>query len=225
LFFMSLFGVSRPEHTPFPYDPAGSVSPRHLSPSWRADASLDRPATRSREGGSAPSACARAPWAPFAGSSPSLRRPSRCHHPSQPHKDTHNTARRAATLPGIVRRGAPTFFSGMLAQVPVGTRVRRHAPLRLSGGTRQRASSRLRSVAAHASRYRGTLLHLGGSAPPIPLGGLRPPLLALRAITSLLWRLCLQTSAALRRRASEWLSQRHPFFTPHFHGPPREGGR
>jgi hypothetical protein len=31
LFFISLFGVSRPEHTPFPYDPTGSVSPRHLS--------------------------------------------------------------------------------------------------------------------------------------------------------------------------------------------------
>jgi hypothetical protein len=28
---MSLIGVSRPEHTPFPYDPTGSVSPRHLN--------------------------------------------------------------------------------------------------------------------------------------------------------------------------------------------------
>jgi membrane associated rhomboid family serine protease len=35
---MSLFGVSRPEHTPFPYDPTGSVCPRHLFrwkvPTW-----------------------------------------------------------------------------------------------------------------------------------------------------------------------------------------------
>jgi hypothetical protein len=31
LFFMSLFGVSRPEHTPFPYDPTGSVSPGHIT--------------------------------------------------------------------------------------------------------------------------------------------------------------------------------------------------
>ncbi len=36
LFFMSLFGVSRPEHTPFPYDPSGSVSPRHLTRAWLA---------------------------------------------------------------------------------------------------------------------------------------------------------------------------------------------
>jgi len=135
---------------------------------------------------------------------PRSARPSRRHANGLHRKNAPNTARRDATLPGIVLSGAPTLLSGMLAQVPVGTSVKRHAPLRLSGGARQRASSRLRSVAAHISRYRGTLLHLGGSAPPIPLGGLRPPLLALRAITVLLWRLCLQTSAALRRRASGW---------------------
>ena len=141
---------------------------------------------------------------PPASGQPRSARPSRRHAHGLHRKNAPNTARRDATLHGIVLRGAPTLLSGMLAQVPVGTRVKRHAPLRLSGGARQRASSRLRSVAAHISRYRGTLLHLGGSAPPIPLGGLRPPLLALRAITSLLWRLCLQTSAALRRRASGW---------------------
>jgi hypothetical protein len=35
LFFMSLFGISRSEHTPFRYDPTGSVYPRHLFLSWR----------------------------------------------------------------------------------------------------------------------------------------------------------------------------------------------
>ena len=57
---------------------------------------------------------------------------------------------------------------------------------------------------------------MGGYAPPIPLGGLRPPLLALRAITGLLWRLCLQTSAALRRRASGWRSSKASIL----HAPP-----
>ena len=98
------------------------------------------------------------------------------------------------------------------------------APLRRLGGARQRASSRLRSVAAPTTRFAAFHSLPGGSAPPRPRGGLRPPLLALRAITGLLWRLRLQTSAALRRRASEWWSQRHSPFTPLLHGPPLGGG-
>ena len=97
------------------------------------------------------------------------------------------------------------------------------APLRRLGGARQRASSRLRSVAAPTTRFAACHSLPGGSAPPRPRGGLRPPLLALRAITGLLWRLRLQTSAALRRRASEWWSQRHSLFTPLLHGPPLGG--
>ena len=104
------------------------------------------------------------------------------------------------------------------------------APLRHSGGARQRASPRLRSVATPISRCAAQ--HTCGDRPalsrglraPRPRGGLRPPLLALRASTSLLWRLCLQTSAALRRRASEWWSQRHSPFTPLLLGPPLGGG-
>jgi hypothetical protein len=103
------------------------------------------------------------------------------------------------------------------------------APLRRLGGARQRASPRLRSVAAPISRCAAQHTcgdrpaHSRGLRAPRPCGGLRPPLLALRASTSLLWRLCLQTSAALRRRASEWWSQRHSPFTPLLHGPPLGG--
>ncbi len=74
-----------------------------------------------------------------------------------------------------IHRGAPTLFSGMLAQVPVGTRVRSHgsaSPLRRGAAARQFPPSLCRCARQPLSRHSSTL---GGLRAPHPPRGPQAP--------------------------------------------------
>ena len=131
--------------------------------------------SRLKEGSLRGSACGGSGLRPSSRLRPAPLRPPFPPPPLWPLRASRPSTLRAGSVPiaGPAVRGARMLLSGMLAQVPVGTRVKRHAPLRRSGGARQRASSRPRSVAAPVSRFAAhahlTNQSVWGSAPvPAP---------------------------------------------------------